>query len=72
MHPMKDKRARLYLAVRYIEVGAVKFPGHGCEQFLTQLLGFGGEKHYDAVDALVYSIVELVGEGIAQQEMRYV
>ncbi len=65
MHPMKDKRARLRVAARYIKTGIVKFPRHGCEQLLTQLLGFGAEKHDDGVDALVYLILGLVGEGIA-------
>jgi predicted phage terminase large subunit-like protein len=72
MHPMKDKRARLRVAARYIKNGTVKFPRHGCEQLLTQLLGFGVEKHDDAVDALVYLILGLVGEGISPQEVHYV
>ena len=50
----------------------VKFLRHGCEQLLTQLLGFGGEKHDDAVDALVYLILGLVGEGIEEQKVHYV
>jgi hypothetical protein len=54
MHPIKDKRARLRVAARYIKIGIVKFPRHGCDQLLTQLLGFGVEKHDDAVDALRY------------------
>ena len=68
MHPMKDKRARLRVAARYIKTGVVKFPRHGSEQLLTQLLGFGAEKHDDAVDALVYLILGLVGEGIVPQK----
>jgi hypothetical protein len=42
-------------------------PGHG--QLITQLLGFGIEKHEDAVDALnlVYLILGLEGEGIEEQ-----
>ena len=72
MHPIKDKRARLRVAARYIKMGVVRFPRHGCEQLLTQLLGFGVEKHDDAVDALVYLILGLVGEGIAPQEVHYV
>jgi predicted phage terminase large subunit-like protein len=72
MHPMKDKRARLRVAARYIKMGVVRFPRTGCEQLLTQLLGFGGETHDDAVDALVYLILGLVGEGIAPQEVHYV
>jgi predicted phage terminase large subunit-like protein len=72
MHPIKDKRARLRVAARYIKMGIVKFPRHGCEQLLTQLLGFGVEKHDDGCDALVYLILGLVGEGIAPQEIHYI
>jgi hypothetical protein len=71
MHPIED-RARLRVAARYIKIGVVKFPRTGCEQLLTQLLGFGGERHDDAVDALVYLIPGLVGEGIAPQGLHYV
>jgi hypothetical protein len=39
---------------------------------LTQLLGFGVEKHDHAVDALVYLILGLVGEGIEEQKVHYV
>src|ERR1700719_3373295 len=66
MHPIKDKRARLRVAARYIKNGTVKFPRHGCEQLLTQLLGFGAEKHDDAVDALVYLILGVIGDGIEE------
>jgi predicted phage terminase large subunit-like protein len=72
MHPIKDKRARLRVAARYIKNGVVRFPRTGCEQLLTQLLGFGVEKHDDAVDALVYLILGLVGEGIEEQKVHYV
>ena len=37
-----------------------------------KLLGFGGEKHDSAADALAYLILGLVGEGIAPQEIQYV
>jgi predicted phage terminase large subunit-like protein len=72
MHPIRDKRARLRVAARYIKMGIVKFPRHGCDQLLSQLLGFGVEKHDDGVDALVYLILGLVGEGISPQEIHYV
>jgi predicted phage terminase large subunit-like protein len=72
MHPIKDKRARLRVAARYIKNGTVKFPRRGCEQLLTQLLGFGSEKHDDAVDALVYLILGLAGEGIEEQRVHYI
>jgi len=32
MHPIKDKRARLRVAARYIKLGGAKFPRTGCEQ----------------------------------------
>lgn len=72
MRPIKDKRARLRVAARYIKNGTVQFPSKGCEQLLTQLLGFGIEKHDDAVDALVYLILGLVGEGIEPQIIHHV
>src|ERR1700730_7292935 len=72
MHPIKDKRARLRVAARYIKTGIVKFPRHGCEQLLTQLLGFGVEKHDDAVDALVYLIPGVIGDGIEEAKVHYV
>jgi predicted phage terminase large subunit-like protein len=72
MHPIKDKRARLRVAARYIKMGVVKFPRTGCEQLVTQLLGFGSEKHDDAVDALVYLILGLVGDGIEEKTVHYV
>jgi len=68
----EDKRARLRVAARYIKNGTVKFPRKECEQLLTQLLGFGVEKHDDAVDALVYLILGLIGEGISPHEIHYV
>jgi hypothetical protein len=42
----------------------VPFPRTGCEQLMTQLL--------DAVDALVYLILGLVGDGIEEQKVHYV
>jgi len=72
MRPIKDKRARFRVAARYIKSGTVKFPHHGCEQLLTQLLGFGSEKHDDGVDALVFLILGLAQAGIEEQVVHYV
>jgi predicted phage terminase large subunit-like protein len=72
MHPIKDKRARLRVAARYIKTGVVKFPRTGAEQLLQQLLGFGAEKHDDAVDALVYLILGVIGDGIEETKIHYV
>jgi predicted phage terminase large subunit-like protein len=72
MHPIKDKRARLRVAARYIKNGTVKFPRKGCEQLLTQLFGFGAERHDDAVDALVYLILGVAGDGVEAPKVAYV
>jgi predicted phage terminase large subunit-like protein len=72
MHPIKDKRARLRVAARYIKNGTVKFPRTGCEQLLTQLFGFGAEKHDDGVDALVWLILGIAQDGIEQKVVTYV
>ena len=61
MHPIKDKRARSRVAARYIKNGTVKLPRHGCQQLLAQLFWLGAEKHGDAVGALVYLMLGVVG-----------
>lgn len=72
MHPIKDKRARLRVAARYIKNGTVKFPRHGCEQLINQLLGFGAERFDDGVDALVWLILGVVQDGIEQKVVHYI
>jgi hypothetical protein len=72
VHPIKGKRARLRIAVRYIITGVVKFPGTGCEQLLIPPLGFGAEKHDDAVEALVYLTLGVISDGIQEQKVHYV
>ena len=49
--PKGDKRTRLALTSTSIKSGIVKFPRHGCEQLIEQLVGFGVEKHDDLADA---------------------
>ncbi len=46
-----DKRNRLLAVSQYLEKGQVFFPRHGAETLISQLLGFGAEKHDDLVDA---------------------
>jgi hypothetical protein len=62
MHPIKDKRARLRVAARYIKTGVVRFPRKGCERLMNKLLGFGAEKHDNAVDALATALVASVAD----------
>lgn len=49
--PKGDKRTRLSLTSTSIKSGMIKFPRHGCEQLIEQLVGFGVEKHDDLADA---------------------
>lgn len=49
--PKGDKRTRLSLTSTSIKSGIIKFPRHGCEQLIEQLVGFGVEKHDDLADA---------------------
>jgi len=72
MRPIKDKRARLRVAARYIKNGTVKFPRKGCEHLLTQILGYGVEKHDDGVDAIAYLILGVVQDGLEQAVVHYV
>jgi len=72
MHPIKDKRARLRVAARYIKNGTVKFPRTGCEMLLNQLLGFGSERFDDGVDGLTNLILGVAQDGIEQKVIHYV
>lgn len=72
MRPIKDKRARLRVAARYIKRGDVVFPRTGCERLLQQLLGFGIEKHDDMVDALVYLILGVAGDSIENPTIHHI
>lgn len=49
--PKGDKRTRLALTSTSIKSAIVKFPRHGCEELIEQLVGFGVEKHDDLADA---------------------
>ncbi len=55
-----DKRTRLALVSTLVKSGRVLFPEQGAEELLTQLTGFGMERHDDLADA--FSLV--VGETI--------
>ena len=68
---IKDKRARLRVAARYIKNDTVKFPRTGYEQLLTQLLGYGAEKHNDGVDAICYLILGVARAGIEEAVVQY-
>jgi predicted phage terminase large subunit-like protein len=58
----QDKRERLSLVSHLIQQGRVLFPRHGNEMLITQLLGFGKERHDDLVDALVIVLLSVLGD----------
>jgi len=57
-----DKRARLMTIASYVQNGTVKFPKRGCEDLITQLIGFGVEAHDDLVDAFVIVVQKLMSQ----------
>ncbi len=62
----RDKRARLITVSPALENGMVFFPMKGAETLISQLFGFGVEKHDDLVDA--FSI--LIGEILKDKRQR--
>ena len=56
----QDKRSRLALVTHLIEQGKILFPRHGAEELISQLVGFGIEKHDDLVDAFTLLILKIV------------
>ena len=64
VRPGTDKRSRLRVAALLIQNGTVLFPEKGCEELIEQLLMFGVAEHDDLVDAFVYLVLSLTGEGL--------
>lgn len=56
--PRSDKRSRLNMIADKIQRGIILFPNRGAEALVSQLVGFGTEKHDDLVDALTTAILE--------------
>lgn len=55
--PQSDKRSRLNMIADKIQRGIILFPSRGAEELVTQLVGFGIEKHDDMVDALTLAVL---------------
>lgn len=55
--PRSDKRSRLNMIADKIQRGIILFPKHGADRLITQLVGFGIEKHDDLVDALTMAVL---------------
>jgi len=56
----QDKRTRLALITHLIKQGRVWFPRNGCEELISQLVGFGVEKHDDLADAFSLLLLKIL------------
>lgn len=55
-----DKRQRLALTAHWIKNSSILFPKEGCEQLISQLVGFGYEKHDDLADAFAILVLKIL------------
>ena len=60
--PRADKRTRLSMISYKIKSGVILFPEKGAEELISQLVGFGIEKHDDLVDALTIAVIEYTSD----------
>lgn len=58
-----DKRARIASISHLVENGTILFPKEGAEDLISQLTGFGVEKHDDLADAFFYAVQAVIKEG---------
>lgn len=63
-----DKRSRLALTSHLVQSGVIQFPKKGAELLISQMTGFGKEKHDDLADA--FSL--LINKVITLDHERYV
>ncbi len=56
---MHDKRTRLALITKFIKDGTIQFPNRSRE-LITELIGFGKERHDDLVDALTMLVTAIL------------
>ena len=55
----RDKRARLISISELIKSGRIRFPRHGAEKLIQQVLWLGIEKHDDLMDALITLVLSI-------------
>jgi hypothetical protein len=67
MRPIKDKRARLRVAARYIKNGTVKFPRTGCEQLITHSWGWAWKNMTTYATPVCGSFLEWWGMGLRRR-----
>ncbi len=55
-----DKRSRLAVTSSFLQTGHILFPKNGCEDLITQLVGFGKERYDDLADAFSLLVSQAV------------
>lgn len=55
-----DKRSRLALTTNLIRSGRILFPRQGADELITQLVGFGKEKHDDLADSFSMLVLKTI------------
>lgn len=55
-----DKASRLRIATVPMKKKQVFFPKEGCEELISELVGFGKENHDDLVDAFSISMIQII------------
>ena len=58
--PGVGKHERLNIVADLIKRGIVQFPEGGCELLISQLTGYGIEKHDDLMDAFTLAVIEIM------------
>ena len=65
----QDKRSRLALTTNMLQSGHILFPQKGCEALITQLTGFGVEKHDDLADAYSTLVLKTLEYNVSRPEV---
>lgn len=58
--PNIDKRSRLNIVADLLQRKIILFPEKGCELLISQLTGYGIEKHDDLMDAFTIAVIEIM------------
>lgn len=70
--PKSDKRSRLSMISDKIERGVILFPKKGAETLISQLVGYGIEKHDDLMDALTMAVLEHFRNDSSRGTVRFI
>ena len=66
-----DKRTRLSMTAPAIKSAKILFPRQGAEKLISQLIGFGRERHEDLVDAFTAVVLKVFEKETSLDEYSY-